>query len=61
MTSQRQFIKVCEYGILLDANNFCYILGLSRVYVLHMAAIRNLISGWALNEILVRIFVALAH
>ena len=34
MTSQRQFIKGCECGIVLDANTFCNILGLRRVYVL---------------------------
>ena len=51
MTSQRQFMKV----IVLDANNFWNIPGLRRVYVLHNAAIRNLINGCALNEIIVRI------
>ena len=60
MTSQRQFIKGCECGIVLDANTFCNILGLRRVYVLHIAAMCNLISVCALTEILVRIFVVLA-
>ena len=52
MTSQRQFMKVCECGIVLDANNFCNIPGLRRVYMLHNAAICNLINRCTLNEII---------
>ena len=51
MTSQRQFTNGCEGGILLDANIFCEILVLRRVYELHTAAIHNLMSGCALNKI----------
>ena len=35
MMPQRQFMKVCECGIVLDANIFCNIFRLIRVYVLH--------------------------
>ena len=45
MTSQRQFMKACECGIVLDDNTFYEILGLKRDYVLPVAVIRNLISG----------------
>ena len=55
MTSMGQLIKVCECRIVLDANKFCEVHGLRRVYVLHIAAIRNLISVRSLNKIVVRI------
>ena len=51
MTSQRQFIKVYECRIVLDANNFCKIHGVGRVYVLDFPAMCNLISVCSLNEI----------
>ena len=51
MTSERQFMKVCDCGIVLDANSFYEILGLRRIYVLHIAVIRNLISGALLMKL----------
>ena len=47
-------MKVCEYGIMLDANIFCNILRSRRVHVLYIAAIRNMTSECTLNGIVIR-------
>ena len=52
MTSQRQLMKVCDCGLVFYVIMFCESLGFRRVYLLHIAAIRNMI-----NEIVARIFV----
>ena len=52
MTSQRQLIKVCDCELVFYVIMFCESLGFRRVYLLHIAAIRNMI-----NEIVARIFV----
>ena len=50
MTSKGQLMNVCECRIVL-VEKFVDL----RVYVLHIAAIRNLISVRSLNKIVVRI------
>ena len=37
-------MKVCDCGIVFDVNIFCESLGFRRVYLLHIAAICNMIN-----------------
>ena len=57
MTSQRQFMKDCKYRIVLDSDSFSLIFSDKEgLCVANITAIRILISGSALNEIVDRFF-----
>ena len=58
MTSQRQFMKDCKYRIVLDSDIFFLYSRIKKgLCVANITAIRILISGSALNEIVDRFFV----
>ena len=58
MTSQRQFMKDCKYRIVLDSDIIFYYSRIKKgLCVANITAIRILISGSALNEIVDSFFV----
>ena len=58
MTPQRQFMKDCKYRIVLDSDSFFKYSRIKKgLYVANITAIRILIGGSALNEIVDRFFV----